>query len=237
MTQTAASSYVVPDGILTEPGVLSCAEPPSAFLEVLDDLRRLGHSHLRLLGGEPTRHPDFAWMLTRALERGFSVLVLSAGLVPHAVLKKLERLTPDQVTLLLPVVIPGEAWPHQLDQQAHLFGRLGARVLPGINLLFPSVKLDYALDWIERFGLSRRVRMELRPMTDADPQDLACRVGECARRAAARGVRLELDGDCGPALDLLPDGRVILTGRGRTPAASPPAAAGSRSCPGSAVAR
>jgi hypothetical protein len=233
MTQ-AASSIGVPSGALSDPEALSRAELPSAFLEALDDLKRLGLTQLLLLGGEPTRHPDFAWMLTRALERGFSVLVRSAGLVPHAVLKKLERLTPEQVTLLLPVVIPGEVWPHQLEQQAQLFGRLGPRVLPGINLLFPSVKLDYALDWIDRYELSRRVRLELRPLGDDDPARL---VGDCARRAAARGVRLELDSDGGPALDLLPDGKVILTGRCRPAAPLSPSAAGSRSCPDTAAAR
>jgi hypothetical protein len=237
MTQAAASSIGVPSGALSDPEALSRAELPSAFLEALDDLKRLGLTQLRLLGGEPTRHPDFAWMLTRALERGFSVLVRSAGLVPHAVLKRLERLTPDQVTLLLPVVIPGEVWPHQLEQQAQLFSRLGPRVLTGINLLFPSVKLDYVLDWIDRYALSRRVRLELRPLGDDDPHGAARLVGDFARRAAARGVRLELDSDGGPALDLLPDGKVIFTGRCRPAAPLSPSAAGSRSCPDTAAAR
>lgn len=190
--------------------------PPAAFLEALDQLQHLGLSQLRLLGGEPTRHPDFVWMLTRALERGFSVLVRSAGLVPHAVVKKLERLTPEQVTLLLPVVIPGEVWPHQLEQQAQLFSRLGPRVLPGINLLFPAVKLDFVLDRIDRYALARRVRLEPRPLADEAPHGAARLISELARRASTRGVRLELDGD--PALDLLPDGKVVLTGRYPPPA-------------------
>jgi hypothetical protein len=218
MAQATVSSLGPPDGPCSALNGPPRDSPPAAFLEALDQLQKLGLSRLRLLGGEPTRHPDFAWMLTRALERGFSVLVRSAGLVPHAVVKKLERLTPEQVTLLLPVVIPGEVWPHQLEQQAQLFGRLGPRVLPGINLLFPAVKLDFVLDGIERYALARRVRLELRPLGDDDPHGAARLVSELARRASGRGVRLELDGEGGPALDLLPDGKVVLTGRNPPPA-------------------
>jgi hypothetical protein len=233
MTQATVSPLGSDDG----PGpALESSSPhsaPAAFLEALDHLGRLGLTQLRLLGGEPTRHPDFLWMLTRALERGFSVLVSSAALLPHALVKRLERLSPDQVTLLLPVVLPGEVWPHQILQQQQLFSRLGPRVVPGINLLFPSVKLDYVLEWIDLYGLARRVRLELRPSFDDDPARL---IGEMARRAVTRGVRLELEDDGGPSLDLLPDGKVILTAR--SPAAhGAPSAAGSRSCRGSASAR
>src|SRR5262249_44580920 len=127
MAQVSLSSVRSPDEASSAPSRPARRRSevgPSAFLDALDLLQRRGVSQLRLLGGEPTRHPDFPWMLTRAIERGFSVLVHSSGVVPHAVLKKLERLPPDKVTLLLNVVIPGEAWPHELDRQQGLFTRL-----------------------------------------------------------------------------------------------------------------
>jgi hypothetical protein len=195
--------------VLEAPPRLRSEVGPSAFLDALDFLQRRGVEQLRLLGGDPTRHPDFPWMLTRALERGFSVLVQSSGLISHAVLKKLERLPPEKVTLLLSVLVPGEAWPHELDRQFALFTRLGPRVLPGINLLFPSLKLDFALGWIEHYGLARRVRLELRPYVEGEQQDLARLLAEFVRRASDRGVRLELDSDGVPILDVLPDGKVI----------------------------
>lgn len=185
---------------------------PTAFLDALHRLQQHGISQLYLRGGEPTQHPDFAWMLTRALERGFSLLVHSSGLIPHAVVRKLERLPPEQVALICPAVIPGEVWPHQLTQQFHLFTRLGPRIVPAINLLFPSVKLDFVLDWIDQYHLARRVIVELRPLIEDETLELAQLINDFTRRALLRRIRLELDRENRPGLDLLPDGRVVPRG-------------------------
>ncbi len=183
---------------------------PASFLESLQALHLHQLRHLRLHGTDPTQHPDFVWMLTRLLEQVTTVEVHAPSLVPHFVVKKLEQLPAERVTLYKPLVLPGEVWPHQLQQQLHLFSRLGPRVLVGIDLLFTSVKLDYALKWIEQYQLARRVRLELRPQPQSDDAELVRMFGESVSRAQTHGVVLELDPPPGPTLELLPDGRVLL---------------------------
>src|SRR4051812_18340244 len=70
------------------------------FERSLDFLERSGMDEARLLGGEPTIHPDFPRMLERALERGFRVLVFSGGLIPEAALKQLEEVPAERLAVL-----------------------------------------------------------------------------------------------------------------------------------------
>jgi hypothetical protein len=174
---------------------------PAGFLAALDFLERARVVQLRLLGGEPMLHPDFAWMLTRALERGFSVLVYSGGLIPHAILRKLERLPPEKVTVLVNVAVPGEAPPCDLSRQTLVFSRLGLRALPSLEILSPSLRLDFLLELIDRHGLARGVRLGLaflgksgsdvvlpsRPHTE-----VGRRIVAFAQRARQLGVKVEL---------------------------------------------
>ena len=58
------------------------------FLRALPYLTRSGIDQARLIGGEPTLHPDFIWMAGKALESGFRLMVFSNGLMPPSFLSR-----------------------------------------------------------------------------------------------------------------------------------------------------
>lgn len=177
------------------------------FLRSLDFLRRSGIDQVRLLGGEPTLHPDFAWFVEQALERSFSILVFSNGLMPETALRCLTDAPEDRVSVLVNVNTSGDELP------AANLDRLGRRAVPGFNIHTAAPEMDSLLSLIERHDLDRCVRLGLaHPSPDATnvflrPKDYAPvgrRVAEFARKAAARGVTVEFD--CGFVPCMFPEG-------------------------------
>ena len=75
----------------------------STFQRALDFLERSGIDQARLLGGEPTLHPEFPALVQQVLERRLRLLVFSNGLMPEAALRCLEETPIDRVAVLINV--------------------------------------------------------------------------------------------------------------------------------------
>jgi MoaA/NifB/PqqE/SkfB family radical SAM enzyme len=209
------------------------------FRGALDFIERSGIAQARLLGGEPTLHPDFPALLEAVAERRLGLLVFSNGLMPGRALTAIEAA--PEVRVLINVADRGEP-ESTLERQRTVFERLGARIMPGYTIHDPGADLDFLLDLIREFGLARRVRLGLahpslqRVNTYLHPrgfEHVGVEIGRFASRAGREGVTLELDCGfvpcmftddalaslgraaeslgtrCSPILDLLPDGRII----------------------------
>ena len=227
----------------------ACMDRPT-YDRVLTFLRRSGIRQVRLLGGEPTLHPDFVWMVNRAIEAGFEVMVFSNGTMPPAALDRLASLPPEKASVLLNM----NAFDERDDSQT--LSRLAARAIAGFTLCSPNPRLDRLLELVQRFSLSRNVRLGLahRVVGGANTHlgpSMYDRVGRTvvafARAAAEKDIRISLDCGftpcmfpehelselgaaaedvgvrCNPIPDILPDGNVI--------ACYPLAALGSESLP------
>lgn len=131
------------------------------FEQALDFLIRSGIREARLLGGEPTLHPAFLQLMDRVLERGLRLLVFTGGLISAKVLERLEMIGEDRLAVLVNVVPPTEGQPAVMKRQAALFRRLGSRIILGMNITSPAVQLDFLLDLIDRYHLSRHIRLGL----------------------------------------------------------------------------
>jgi len=186
------------------------------FSAALDFLERSGVSEATLLGGEPTIHPQFREMVDYALGRGFSVLVLTGGIIPEHSLQYLELASAERVGVMLNVVPPGPQF-NQREQvkQAEALRRLNKKVALGLNIDAPDTPLDFLLEWIEQYGLDRVVRLGLaHPIADGHNTFLAARdypavgrrVASFARRAREQGVHIEYD--CGWVPCMFPPGEL-----------------------------
>jgi hypothetical protein len=80
--------------------------PIGAFQERLDFLKRSGIKEVRLLGGEPTLHPQFVELVECARAAGMGVVVFTNGLMPAQALECLEALSPEQCTVMVNVNEP-----------------------------------------------------------------------------------------------------------------------------------
>lgn len=177
-----------------------------AFEARLDFLVRSGVGEVRLIGGEPTLHPQFEALIAAAQQRGLKVIVFSHGVMKDSALRCLEQLPLDQCTVLINANASHPAADSErlmVRRQTALL-RLGERALPGCNLYTSNIKLDWLIPLIMETGCRKAVRLGLaQPIVGADnlylhPKQyriIAEKIVRFAERAAEYGIRAEFD--CG----------------------------------------
>ncbi len=211
--------------------------PRERFREALDFLERSLIDQARLLGGEPTLHPEFARLVDLVVERGLRLLVFSNGMMPEAALRRLEEAPAERVSVLVHV-----SAAQGRQRQAQTLARLGQRATLSFNIDSPAFQPGFLLELIRAHGLGKSVRFGLaHPCVGAENRFLhpryyraaGQRLVDFAQQAAAEGVEtgldcgfvpcmfppggLELLGKegaeaglrCGPIPDVLPDGQVV----------------------------
>lgn len=178
-----------------------------AFEERLDFLERSGIEQVRLIGGEPTLHPQFPELLHRVRQRKKSLLVFSHGLIPEPALRALEAFPPAECTVLINMNAANTDRGLSATAQSRrhtTVRRLGPRALLGFNIYTTRFHLDELLALIKEADCHKAIRLGLAHTTLAG--DNAClhpkhypivgqRLAQFARIAAATGVVLEFD--CG----------------------------------------
>jgi radical SAM protein with 4Fe4S-binding SPASM domain len=174
------------------------------FLRAVEYLRRSKIRQVRLLGGEPTLHPDFAWMTETAIAEGFDLLVFSNGLMSEAIVRHLEEVPDDRLCILLNTLDPVRGITSNVRRQRAVMQRLRKRVMLGVNIYTRGQPLDHLLDNIEAFELKREIRVGLaQPLLTRQNRylhpkfylDVGKALVDFHHRAAQRGIRL--GADCG----------------------------------------
>lgn len=171
----------------------------------LDFLQRSGITEVRLLGGEPTLHPQFAELIELARKKGMQVVVFTNGLVPESALDCLVSLSPDQCTVMVNVNQPNGSDPDGSHQRRlGTVRRLGQRALLGFNIYQPGFQIDFLFPLIAEAGCEPAIRLGMaHPCLSGDNQHvhpsqyraIAVKIVRSARVAANAGV--SLDFDCG----------------------------------------
>jgi hypothetical protein len=170
----------------------------------LSFLERSGIDEIRLLGGEPSLHPQFIELIERARKTGKHITIFSNGLMPERALSYLESLPLTECTVLVNV-----NEPRMVGEETHMWRyaairRLGERVLPGFNIYQADFQLDFLLPVIAEVGCRPAIRLGLaQPCLSGDNQyvhpnqyvAIGQKIVRFARIAASAGVRLEFD--CG----------------------------------------
>ncbi len=177
------------------------------FEERLDFLDRSGIDEIRLIGGEPTLHPQFPELIRRAQLRGKRLLVFSHGLMSARALACLEALPPGQCTVLINMNATHNIEGSDQKETARrrvVLQHLNSRVLPGFNIYRTDFQLDSLLTMIVETGCRKALRLGLaQPILSGQNAYLhpkqypivGWRIVEYAQKAAEMGIRLEFD--CG----------------------------------------
>ena len=118
---------------------------------------------LKLLGGEPTLHPEFLEFLRRAHERGLDTLVFSNGLWPRKVQDGLRSISlPEwKVRFLFNVNEPHLQPPAQLAHAKESMKIAGAQGGCGFNIYREDFDLQFIPDLIDAARMSRDLRLGL----------------------------------------------------------------------------
>ncbi len=176
--------------------------PLSAFEERLDFLARSGIQEVRLLGGEPTLHPQFPELVKGATAVGRRVVIFSNGLMPEPALACLEALPAEQCTVMVNVNHPNGKSAH--EQRRMTMRRLGERALPGFTIYRPDFQIEFLLPLIAETGCKPVIRLGMaqpclsggnRYLLPNQYRAVAVKIVRFARTAVTAGVTLDFD--CG----------------------------------------
>jgi MoaA/NifB/PqqE/SkfB family radical SAM enzyme len=175
------------------------------FASRLDFLHRSGIKQVRLLGGEPTLHPQFPELVELVRMQGMQVVVFTNGLVPESALDCLASLPPDQCSVMVNVNQPnGTDSDGSHGRRLDTVRRLGQRALLGFNIYQPGFQLDFLIELVAGAGCKPAIRLGMaHPCLSGDNQyvhpnqyrAIALKIARFARVAANSGV--SLDFDCG----------------------------------------
>jgi sulfatase maturation enzyme AslB (radical SAM superfamily)/collagenase-like PrtC family protease len=172
------------------------------FRYALDFLRDSKIAQVRLLGGEPTQHPEFETFVSLALAEGFSLLVFTNGLISARAKRVLDAIEPERITILLNTAAYGSKQAlYRLDDVYQTFGQ---KIELGYNIHTPNPKLEILLDLIAQYGLRKRVRLGIAQPTvtgynnylrHTHYKKAGVEIADFSLKAQAKGV--EIDFDCG----------------------------------------
>lgn len=176
-----------------------------AFGRHLAFLERSGMQEVRLIGGEPTMHPQFTELIQRA--RGRHILVFTNGLMPERSLACLEDLPESECTVLVNMNatrLPDGPSAAETRRRSQAVRRLAGRALLGFTIFRVEFDPRPLRELMEEAGAQRVLRLGMaQPVLGGRNEYLHPKfyravgrtVAELATRTAPLGVRLELD--CG----------------------------------------
>ena len=176
------------------------------FAARLDWLERSSIRQARLLGGEPTLHPQLPELLAQVASRGMHVLLFTHGWMPEAALQALESWPADKCRVIVNMNarLPGGDSEAMEARRWAVFQRLGERAQPGFSISRRSFQLEPLIPLIRETGCRKSIRLGIAQPTLAgknehlDPKHYraaGAQIASFAGQAAAQGIVLEFD--CG----------------------------------------
>lgn len=185
------------------PKVKAQAMMDETFLGILDWLERTNYrSAIHLMGGEPTLHPKFEWIVSTLLQRNLPVVIFSNLATENAPVFA-EKLSSLPVSWIVNVNSPAGWSDVQKTRIESALGHLKNNATLSLNVM-PDEDNGWALSLIEKFGLNKRIKIGFvlptvkntnYSLTDSEYAVVAEKVTCLAQDADEMGIRLEYE--CG----------------------------------------
>lgn len=119
-----------------------------------------GISQIRLIGGEPTIHPQFPEFIEYIKSTDLDIVIFSNGYIPKLNLDALTNLPAQKLALLINVNAQHPAKGFT-KKRLEVFRQLGNRVTLGYTIVNPIFNLSPYFEWINEFKLQRKIRLGL----------------------------------------------------------------------------
>jgi len=146
------------------------AESDSVFISSADFERKLaflkqsGITDLRLIGGEPTLHPEIQALITLGREHGFHVLIFTHGLLSDSLCDFLQDFSEQECTLLVNMNSQHCNQPDFSslnEKRLSVLTRLPHLTAPGVNIYSPDFELESVFAAIDQSGCRPVIRLGL----------------------------------------------------------------------------
>jgi len=177
--------------------------PLPIYAQALAFVKRSQIHQVRILGGEPTLHPQFIEFLQMARETGLPIQLFSNGLISESILEFLSEFSPEQLNIILNVTRLEEGGIFD-DALERVMQRLHDKIVTGLNIYRLETALDFLIDLIIKYDLQKSIRLGIaHPCVGYQNRHLHSRyfprIGEkianLAMAAQPKGIRINLD--CG----------------------------------------
>lgn len=174
------------------------------FEEILEFITESGTRQVRLLGGEPTIHPQFSKFLDAIEQRDLDLLVFSNGCMPKKALDRLNRFPREKLSVLLNIHTPDMQPASEWKRIRKVFQTLGSCVILGHNIHSPAVYPYFLIPLINEFELAQIIRLGLahpcigeknRFLHPRYYQVVGRQIGEFVRLAMEKNIKIDFD--CG----------------------------------------
>jgi sulfatase maturation enzyme AslB (radical SAM superfamily) len=131
------------------------------FRQCLAFLQRSEIDQVRILGGEPTLHPNFREIMDLAMETGKKILLFTNGMMPEKTLDFLSELPPEKLTVMMNVTPRHGTRASERTRQRSVLQRLGSRAKLSFTIYSPDLQLNELCDLVNEASTVRRVRLGL----------------------------------------------------------------------------
>ena len=178
--------------------------PLAIYEQALDFAVRSDVKQIRILGGEPTLHPDFIPYLELALKTGRPVRLFSNALMPEKVREYINEVPEEKINIVLNIThLADDSIKMQLKLEKTL-NQLNQKIMLGLNIFKKEMQLDFLFDIIGNYGLKKIVRLGLaHPCIGYRNQYLLPKhyfligqtIADFARKAEKQSIKINLD--CG----------------------------------------
>jgi organic radical activating enzyme len=198
-----ANAYLASTRTAAAPAFMSLEE----FDCALDFLDRSGIDEARILGGEPTLHPDFPALVRQARRHGKRVVVFTHGGMPEAALQSLLDVPAEECSVIVNVsaVFAGSSEHRRIDEQRRRgLHELGPRAQLGFTIQSPDFDLTEVIRTAAETAVRKVIRLGMalpgpqasnRSVHPKQYRSIGSRIARQAGLAARQGVGLDLD--CG----------------------------------------
>lgn len=144
-----------PDDILTWENLIYIAD----FLQTSEE------QSISLLGGEPFLHPQIIDYILYLISRGIRVTVFTSGIMSDDCFLKavhhLQQFRPDQLSFVCNLNNPEITPFSELENIKRFLSTFSNLTVLSINIYKVDFNLDYAIQYINRYGLNRHIRIGL----------------------------------------------------------------------------
>lgn len=133
------------------------------FQKVVEFSLSSGDLRIRVLGGEPTLHPQFIELL-KSLEvhKNIGLYVMTNGIMSSEKVDALfEYGIKRQVSFLCNVTYTEKDTDHMLKQREYFFKKMGRTVIPSITVYDYNIELSHPYNLIVKYDLNKQIRVGL----------------------------------------------------------------------------
>jgi radical SAM protein with 4Fe4S-binding SPASM domain len=197
----------------------------------MDFLERSSEMNLRLLGGEPTLHPEFINIVEEALGRNFHIQLFSNCIISKQKTDYLSEIPKEKLSILANISPQANDSEKQIALRTYALEKLGDRICQGITITSTEFDYQFLIENIKIFNLVKKIRVGVaQPIVGHNneyfhPSDYP-KLGKCIvdMAAACFDKDILIGFDCGMTLCMFTEnelGKLMKTSSGYTSVCRP----------------